>query len=141
MTSPLSFELFKITLKGAILLLLFIPLLAHAFVNPDEQLSDPALESRAREISKDIRCPVCESQNIDESDADVARDLRILIRERLTEGDSNKEIVEYLRIRYGDVILMNPPLNKTTTLLWLGPFIVLTFGGIGTFLFIRKAQT
>ncbi|GJL84259.1 MAG: hypothetical protein DHS20C02_00340 [Micavibrio sp.] len=121
-------------------LFLFLAPNSHAFVNPDEQLSDPALEARARDISKDIRCPVCESQSIDESNADVARDLRILIRERLTEGDSDEEIIEYLRIRYGDVVLMNPPLNKTTSLLWLGPFLILILGGIGTFLFIRKAQ-
>ncbi|HBR69053.1 MAG TPA: cytochrome C biogenesis protein CcmH [Rhodospirillaceae bacterium] len=113
---------------------------AFAFVNPDEQLADAALESRARVISKDIRCPVCEGQTIDESNADLARDLRILIRERLTAGDSDEEVVQYLRLRYGDAILMNPRLNKTTALLWFGPFAVFALGGAATFAMLRKAQ-
>ncbi len=119
---------------------LFLTQAAFAFVNPDEQLADPALESRARIISKDIRCPVCEGQTIDESNADLARDLRILIRERLTAGDSDEDVVEYLRLRYGDAILMNPQLNKSTALLWFGPFVVFALGGAAAFAMLRKAQ-
>lgn len=119
---------------------LFLTQAALAFVNPDEQLADPALESRARAISKDIRCPVCEGQTIDESNADLARDLRILIRERLTAGDSDEEIVQYLRLRYGDTILMNPQLGKATALLWFGPFVVFALGGAATIAMLRKAQ-
>ncbi len=126
-------------LVGA-MLLCFLPSLTHAFVNPDEQLSNPVLEQRARDISKDIRCPVCGGQTIEGSNADVARDLRLLIRERLIEGDTNEEIIDYLRARYGDEILMNPPMLRSTTLLWLGPFLVFMLGGTIAGHFIRKAQ-
>jgi len=138
-TKTNRFELCKIILWG-ITLFLIISINAHAISNPNERLSDPALEARAHEISSQVRCPVCESQSINDSNAEVSRDLRILIRERLVAGDSNEEIFEFLRARYGDVILLNPPLNTRTGFLWLGPFIILGFGSLAAFTFIRKAN-
>ncbi|WP_297002330.1 cytochrome c-type biogenesis protein, partial [Thalassospira sp. UBA848] len=78
-------------------------------VNPDEMLSNPVLEERAREISKELRCLVCQNQSIDDSDAELARDLRVLVRERLVAGDDNQEVIDYIVARYGDYVLLNPP--------------------------------
>ena len=128
----------KQMLLTLIICLLALP--ALALVTPDEQLADPALEARARAISKDIRCPLCEGQSIDESNAGVARDLRLLIRERLMAGDSDEDVIAYLQSRYGDAILMKPPVTVKTGLLWLGPFLVLMIGGGLTALFIWRAQ-
>jgi len=97
---------------------------AHA-VQPDEVLADPALEARAREISKDLRCLVCQNQSIDDSDADLAKDLRVLVRERLTEGDSNAEVKDYIVARYGDFVLLTPPFKAATFFLWFGPVLFL----------------
>ncbi len=110
---------------------------AHA-VNPDEILADPALEARAREIGKELRCLVCQNQSIDDSDADLARDLRVLVRERLTEGDSNQQVIDYVVSRYGDFVLLRPPVKSTTYLLWFGPAIILVLGLIAVFLFYRR---
>jgi cytochrome c-type biogenesis protein CcmH len=108
------------------LLLLSAPAFA---VQPDEQLADPALEGRAREISAGLRCLVCQNQSIDDSDAPLARDLRLLVRERLEAGDSDGEVRDYLVTRYGDFILLRPPFELTTLLLWLTPLAVLAVGG------------
>jgi cytochrome c-type biogenesis protein CcmH len=105
----------------AVLLMLLLPVLAFA-VEPDEMLQDPVLEERAREISKELRCVVCQNQDIDSSNAGVARDLRILVRERLVAGDSNQETIAYVHARYGDYVLMRPPFNAATAALWLAPF-------------------
>lgn len=110
---------------------LLFPAAAGA-VNPDEKLSDPALEARARELSKDIRCLVCQNQSIDDSNAGLARDLRIIVRERLVEGDTNQQVLDYLVDRYGDFVLLDPPMKSTTWLLWFSPVIVLGLGGIAT---------
>lgn len=104
-------------------LFLMLPVIAHA-VEPDEILQDAVLEARAREISKELRCVVCQNQNIDSSNAGVARDLRLLVRERLILGDTDAAVIEYVRARYGDYVLMNPPLNSRTYALWFGPFIL-----------------
>jgi cytochrome c-type biogenesis protein CcmH len=101
---------------------------AHA-VKPDEILSDPSLEARARAISSELRCMVCQNQSIDDSDAPLARDLRILVRERLKAGDSDNSIHTFLTARYGDFILLKPPLKLATALLWLGPGLLLLLGG------------
>ncbi|MBI3441965.1 MAG: cytochrome c-type biogenesis protein CcmH [Proteobacteria bacterium] len=98
-------------------------------VQPDEMLSDPVLELRAREISQKIRCLVCQNQPIDDSDADLAHDLRILVRERLVAGDTNDQIMKYLADRYGDYVLLSPPFKVTTLVLWLGPLFFLLGGG------------
>jgi cytochrome c-type biogenesis protein CcmH len=109
------------------LLLLATPVFA---VQPDEMLADPALEARAREISRDIRCPVCQGETIDDSNAPISRDLRLIIRERLVSGDTDAEVVDYIVARYGEFVLYNPRLTGSNLILWLaGP--VLLLAGIG----------
>lgn len=98
-------------------------------VEPDEILDDPVLEARARDLSKQVRCVVCQNQDIDSSNAGVARDLRILVRERLTEGDSDTDVLAYLVARYGDYVLFKPPWKPSTYALWLAPGAMLIFGG------------
>ena len=93
-------------------------------VEPDEVLADPILESRAREISTELRCVVCQNQSIDDSDADIARDMRLLVRERLVAGDDDEEGVNYLVARYGDFVLLRPPFQQNTLALWLAPPIM-----------------
>jgi cytochrome c-type biogenesis protein CcmH len=112
---------------------------AAAAVQPNEQLADPALEARAREISAGLRCLVCQNQSIDDSDAPLARDLRILVRQRLQSGDSDTEIRDYLVARYGDFILLKPPFAMGTLLLWLTPALVLLAGGFFAFTRARRA--
>ncbi|MDE1148836.1 MAG: cytochrome c-type biogenesis protein CcmH [Azospirillaceae bacterium] len=99
-------------------------------VQPDEMLSDPAMEARARAISKDLRCLVCQNQSIDDSDAPLARDLRLLLRERLVKGDTDTQAVAFLTDRYGDYVLLRPPVKPATYLLWFGPFALLLGGGL-----------
>ena len=106
-------------------------------VNPNEILSDPALEARARDISKGLRCLVCQNQSIDDSDADLARDLRVFVRERLTQGDSNEEVIDYVVSRYGDFVLLNPPFKLETYARWFGPWVILVFGIGVIWLFYR----
>jgi cytochrome c-type biogenesis protein CcmH len=118
--------------------LLSLVALAPAYaVRPDEMLADPTLEGRARAISAELRCMVCQNQSIDDSDAPLARDLRILVRERLKEGDSDSAIRAFLTARYGDFILLKPPLKFETVLLWLGPGLVLLIGVL--VIFMRRA--
>lgn len=107
----------------AVVLFLVLPVTLFA-VEPDEILQDPVLEQRAREISKELRCVVCQNQDIDSSNAGVARDLRILVRERLVAGDSDVEVIDYIHKRYGDYVLMRPPFNLSTAALWLAPFVL-----------------
>jgi cytochrome c-type biogenesis protein CcmH len=118
-------------------LLLAIP--AYA-VQPDEILADPALEARAREVSKDLRCLVCRNESIDDSNAELARDLRILVRERITAGDSNAEVKQYLVDRYGEYVLLKPLIGGVNWLLWgAGPLMLLIALGIGIG-YLRKRQ-
>jgi cytochrome c-type biogenesis protein CcmH len=98
-------------------------------VLPDEVLEDPALEARARALSAEIRCLVCQNESIDASNADLARDLRILVRERLVTGDTDQEVLDFLVARYGDFVLLRPPVNSATLLLWFGPALVLILAG------------
>jgi cytochrome c-type biogenesis protein CcmH len=120
----------KIFARGAVLtcLLLWAPLAARA-VQPDEIMPDPRLEARARALSAQLRCMVCQNESIDESHADLARDLRVLVRERLQAGDSDDQIRAFLVRRYGDFILLKPPFNPETWLLWGAPFLILLTGG------------
>jgi cytochrome c-type biogenesis protein CcmH len=97
-------------------------------VEPSEMLKDPVLEARARAISKELRCLVCQNQSIDDSNADLAHDLRLIVRERLTAGDSDDQVKAYLVARYGDFILLDPPFKAKTLLLWSGPALVLLLG-------------
>jgi cytochrome c-type biogenesis protein CcmH len=109
-----------------------------AAVLPEEQLADPALETRAREISRDLRCVVCQNQSIDDSDAPLAADLRAIVRERLTAGDTNDEVMAYIVARYGSFVLLKPPLELQTILLWTAPLLVLIPGGLGVALYLRR---
>lgn len=110
----------------ALLVALATPVLA---LQPDEILKDPVLESRARELSRELRCMVCQNQSIDDSDAPLARDLRLLVRDRLTQGDSDRQVLDFLVKRYGDFVLLKPPVQLHTLLLWgLAPAALL--GGI-----------
>lgn len=119
--------------------LISITIMSPAYaVDPDEVLNDPALEARARVVGKELRCLVCQNQSIDDSDADLARDLRVLVRERITHGDSNEEVIDYVVSRYGDFVLLNPPFKLKTYALWFGPWVILLFG-IGTiWVFYRR---
>jgi len=112
-----------------ILLLLATPLIA---VQPDEMLDDPVLENRARELSKGLRCLVCQNESIDESHASLARDLRILVRDRLVEGDTDEEAVAFIVARYGEFVLLNPTVSGANWLLWgAGPLMLLLASGVG----------
>ncbi|MHA6325936.1 cytochrome c-type biogenesis protein [Roseivivax sp. CAU 1753] len=116
-------------LAGVFALILAAP---GGAVQPDEVLSDPVLESRAREISAGLRCLVCRNESIDESNASLARDLRLLVRERLVAGDSDEEVVAYLVERYGEYVLLNPQTDGWNWLLWAaGPLMLLVAGGMG----------
>ena len=120
----------------ALLLCLAGPALA---VQPDEILADAGLEARAREISQDIRCPVCQGENIDDSSAPISRDLRIIVRERLVAGDSDDQVVDYIVARYGEFVLFNPRAEGSNLILWLaGPVLVLA--GIGVALATRRRR-
>lgn len=110
-----------IGLLVAALLLLSAPAGA---VDPDEILADPALEARARAISRDLRCLVCQNESIDESHAELARDLRLLVRERLKAGDSDQAVIAYIVSRYGEFVLLDPPFKAATSALWLGPLVI-----------------
>ena len=107
-------------------------------VNPDEVLEDPVLEGRARELSLKLRCLVCQNQSIDDSNADLARDLRIIVRERLVAGDTNEQAIQYIVDRYGDYVLLEPPVKPTTYLLWFAPFTLLALGGGGLLIAMRR---
>ena len=119
----------------AALCLLAMPALA---VQPEEILKDPALESRARALSQELRCMVCQNQSIDDSDAPLAKDLRVLVRERLTAGDSDRQVIDFLVARYGEFVLLRPRLNAHTVLLWTAPFAAIVAGAIGLFVFLRR---
>ncbi|MDH3740167.1 MAG: cytochrome c-type biogenesis protein CcmH [Hyphomicrobiales bacterium] len=110
------------------LLIVWISAMPLRAVQPDEVLADPALEARARGLSVHFRCLVCQNQSIDDSDAPLARDLRLLIRERLTAGDSDNEVIDYLVSRYGEFVLLKPRFATHTLVLWLGPFVILLAG-------------
>ncbi|WP_374378625.1 cytochrome c-type biogenesis protein [Dongia sp.] len=105
---------------------------------PDVPLADPALEERARHLMKEVRCVVCQAQSIDESDAGIASDMRRLIREEIAGGKSDDEILTYLSDRYGDFVLFSPPFKARTLLLWVGPFLLLGFGGAIMILFFKR---
>lgn len=107
-------------------------------VNPDEVLSDPALEARARALSSQLRCMVCQNQSIDDSNAELARDLRLLVRERLKNGDSDEAVISYVVSRYGEFVLLNPRVRGETLLLWGAPIVLFLAGATAMILFVRK---
>ncbi len=123
----------RIGLRALLLLFVLAPLVpmaAHA-VQPGEVLEDPALEARARALSAHLRCLVCQNQSIDDSDAPLAKDLRLLVRERLTAGDSDTEVTNFLVARYGEFVLLKPPFGTHTLLLWLTPLLLLAAAAAG----------
>ena len=123
----------------AALALLWLALPAFA-VNPDEMLADPALEARARAISEGLRCLVCQNESIDDSDADLAHEIRVLVRERLTAGDTDAQVVQYLVDRYGEFILLKPVLAPHTLILWVAAPTILVAGGIILFVAGRRRR-
>ena len=125
-------------MRITVLALLFA-LTAPAFaVQPDEVLRDPQLEARARVLSQHLRCMVCQNQSIDDSDAPLARDLRLLVRERLSAGDSNSQVIDFIVSRYGEFVLLKPRFEWHTAALWLLPPVILLAGGIAVFLSTRR---
>ncbi len=126
------------TLSFALLALFIAAPLAFA-VQPDELLPDPALEVRARALSAELRCLVCQNQSIDDSDASLAKDIRVLIRERISKGESNDQVRDFLVSRYGDFILLKPPLKPETWLLWLSAPLTLGLGALSIFYATRRA--
>jgi cytochrome c-type biogenesis protein CcmH len=122
---------------AALFLALAISSPAHA-VQPDEIMSDPAKESRARDLSRELRCMVCQNQSIDDSEAPLARDLRLLVRERIAAGDSDAEVMDFLVARYGEFVLLKPRLKSHTLLLWLLPPFALAGGGLALWAHNRR---
>jgi cytochrome c-type biogenesis protein CcmH len=131
-------------MRGLAAIGLFVALLAagaaHA-VTPDEMLKDPALEARARALSGELRCMVCQNQSIDDSEAPLAKDLRLLVRERLTKGDSDRQVMDFLVARYGNFVLLRPPVEWRTLLLWGLPPLALAAGLIGLVMAARRRPT
>ena len=107
-------------------------------VEPSEMLDDPLMERRARDISKNLRCMVCQNQSIDDSNAELARDLRVLVRQRLSAGDSDTAVIDYVVARYGDYVLLKPPFKAATYALWLGPLVIFTLGIAAVAVFYRR---
>lgn len=110
-------------------------------VQPEEMLKDPKLEARARELSRELRCMVCQNQSIDESEAPLARDLRLLVRERLTKGDTDQQVLDFLVVRYGEFVLLKPPLESRTIILWALPPVTLLAGAVGLVFAMRRRRT
>jgi cytochrome c-type biogenesis protein CcmH len=119
---------------------LFLMASSALAIEPGEALTDPALETRARALSSELRCLVCQNQSIDDSQAPLAKDLRLLVRERLTAGDNDKQILDYLKARYGDFVLLKPPFRIGTWLLWGTPLLVLMAGLAGLVLMERRRR-
>jgi cytochrome c-type biogenesis protein CcmH len=132
------------TLRVALALALALALVLAAgvarAVNPDEVMSDPALEARARTLSAELRCMVCQNESIDDSDAPLAHDIRVLIRERIANGQSNDAVRAFLVSRYGDFILLKPPFKPETLLLWLSAPLTLALGALGIYFAARRAR-
>jgi cytochrome c-type biogenesis protein CcmH len=135
--------------KAALLLLLalavlmlvaFVPSAPSIAVEPNEVLVDPVLEARARALSKNIRCLVCQNQSIDSSNASLAKDLRVIVRERLIAGDSDIQILDFLVARYGDYALLKPPIKPTTYALWYGPGVLMTLGFFAVIVFLARRR-
>ena len=126
-------------IRALLLALLLVGVAAPALaVDPDEVLDDPALEQRARDLSKQLRCVVCQNESIDTSNAEIAKTMRLVVRDRLLAGDSDDEIMAYMVSRYGEYVLMEPELRPGTYLLWFGPAILLAIGGLGVFFYLRR---
>src|SRR5215469_6744900 len=123
---------------AAACLLVLIGLSSARAVQPDEVMADPAKEARARNLSRELRCMVCQNQSIDDSEAPLARDLRLLVRERIAAGDSDAQVVDFLVARYGEFVLLKPRFEPQTLLLWLVPPLVLVAGGAALWVNARR---
>lgn len=123
------------------LLFVLLSALPALAVRPDEMLSDPALEARAKTISLGLRCLVCQNQSIEDSDADLAHDLRVIVRERLTAGDTDQQAIDYIVARYGEYVLLNPVMAPHTLLLWIAAPAVLLVGGVAVFVAARRKRS
>ena len=123
---------------AGILALALMGLPAAYAVQPDEIMADPAKEARARELSRELRCMVCQNQSIDDSEAPLARDLRLLVRERIAAGDSNSQVIDFLVARYGEFVLLKPRFERQTLLLWLLTPLALGAGGLGLWFQMRR---
>ncbi len=123
-----------------LMLSIALPFGAQA-VEPDEILEDPALEARAREVGKELRCVVCQNQAIDDSNAELARDMRILVRDRISKGDTNQEVIDYMVDRYGDFVLLDPPFKASTLVLWVGPGAIAIFGILALAMLFRRRKS
>jgi cytochrome c-type biogenesis protein CcmH len=121
----------------ALMILLFAIAAAHS-VEPSEMLKDPVLEARARAISQELRCLVCQNESIDDSNAPLAHDLRVLLRRRLEAGDSNAQAIKFITDRYGQFVLLKPPVEPATYVLWFGPAALLLLGGASAVLWLRR---
>jgi len=131
----------RFSLASLVLLLALLFAGAALAVKPDEVLADPALEARARALSEGLRCMVCQNQSIDESDADLARDLRILVRRRLVAGDTDQQVMDYIVSRYGEFVLLKPRFNPRNALLWGTPVLLLLAGGVFIVLTARSRRS
>ncbi len=127
-------------MRSFILALVVISVVPAFAVQPDEVLPDQRLETRARNLSRELRCMVCQNQSIDDSEASLARDLRIIVRERLMAGDSDQQVLDFLTARYGDFVLLNPPFKLSTALLWLLPAGLLIIGVAVLIILVRRQQ-
>ncbi|HEY9080380.1 cytochrome c-type biogenesis protein [Magnetovibrio sp.] len=127
------------TLAAALLLAVLAPMSAHA-VEPNEILRDPALEARAREVGKELRCVVCQNQSIDDSNAELAGDMRVLVRERIAAGDTNQQVLDYMVDRYGDYVLLDPPFKTATLVLWIGPGVIAGLGLVWVVMMFRRRK-
>ena len=131
----------RFSLASLVLLLALLFAGAAQAVKPDEVLADPALEARARLLSEGLRCMVCQNQSIDESDADLARDLRILVRQRLVAGDTDQQVMDYIVSRYGEFVLLKPRFSPRNALLWGTPVLLLLVGGVFIVLTTRSRRS
>lgn len=122
-------------LAVALMLLAAAPALA---ADPSEMLKDPVLEKKAEDLGKELRCLVCQNESIEDSNADLARDLRIIVRERIAKGESPDQVKQYVVDRYGDYVLLKPPFKGSTLVLWLGPFVLLVLGAAAAFAVFRR---
>lgn len=128
-------------MKKLLLIILACLFLTPVFaVEPDEVLADPAMEARARDLSTEVRCMVCQNQSIDDSDAPLAKDLRVLVRERLVAGDTNDEVLTFLVARYGEFVLLKPRFTLANAFLWIAPIGVLLIGGFIAFFAFRSRR-
>nr|WP_232818493.1 cytochrome c-type biogenesis protein [Elioraea thermophila] len=124
----------------AAILALVISSSAHAVLDPREMLPDPAQEARAREIGRGLRCLVCQNQSIDDSNAELARDLRRIVRERVAAGDTDEEVVRFVVDRYGEFVLLKPPVNAMTIALWASPAVLFGLGALSAWLYLRRRR-